>query len=454
MDTKTLMEWSGKYHTPNYGRTPICLVRGDGLRVWDSDGREYLDFTSGLAVTSLGHCHPRVTGAIQEAAATLLHVSNIFFTAPQAHLAKLLCEHSFADRVFFGNSGAEANEAAIKLARKYAKDRLASDRFEIIATRNSFHGRTLATVSATGQEKYQHGFEPMLPGFKHVPYDDLRAMERAMDSRTAAILVEPIQGEGGVYVPDDDYLPGLRKLCDEVGALLILDEIQTGMGRTGRLWAYEHAGVEPDIMTVAKALANGVPIGAMLAREDVASVLTPGTHGSTFGGTPFVSSVALATLTTVIEEKIPERAATHGSTPHAESEPIARALSRHSRGTRPRTPDRHRAGPHRRHPCVDACRDAGLLVLTAGERVLRLAPALVVGEAECDRALAILGEGTGSDKGMRHFLSAGDLTCDDVLRLFRVAAELKQQLKGDGTPRPWRAGRSPSSSRSHHSARG
>ena len=182
MDTKTLMEWSAKYHTPNYGRTPICLVRGEGVRVWDSEGREYLDFTSGIAVTALGHCHPRVTGAIQEAAATLLHVSNIFHTAPQMHLAKLLCEHSFADRVFFGNSGAEANEAAIKLARKYAKERFASDRFEIIATRNSFHGRTLATVSATGQEKYQHGFEPLVPGFKHVPYNDLRAMERAMDS--------------------------------------------------------------------------------------------------------------------------------------------------------------------------------------------------------------------------------------------------------------------------------
>jgi acetylornithine/N-succinyldiaminopimelate aminotransferase len=394
MDTKTLMEWSAKYHTPNYGRTPICLVRGDGLRVWDSEGREYLDFTSGLAVTALGHCHPRVTGAIQEAAATLLHVSNIFHTAPQIHLARLLCEHSFADRVFFGNSGAEANEAAIKLARKYAKERFASDRFEIIATRNSFHGRTLATVTATGQEKYQHGFEPLVPGFKHVPYNDLRAMERAIDSRTAAILVEPIQGEGGVYVPDDDYLPALRKLCDQAGALLILDEIQTGMGRTGRLWAYEHASVEPDIMTVAKALANGVPIGAMLAKEDVASALTPGTHGSTFGGTPFVSSVALVTLTTMIEEKIPERAARQG---------------RHLMQGLGRLRDRFPALRELRGrglligiemdravaPVVDACREAGLLVLTAGDRVLRLAPALIVSEADSDRALEILEQSLG-----------------------------------------------------------
>jgi len=226
MDTKTLLEWSAKYHTPNYGsRAPIVLVRGDGVRVWDSDGREYLDFGAGIAVTSLGHCHPRVTGAIQEAAATLLHVSNLYHAAPQIHLAKLLIEHSFADRVFFSNSGAEANEAALKLARKYARERIASDRFEFVATRNSFHGRTFATVAATGQEKYHHGFEPLPPGFKHVAYNDLRAMERAIDNRTAAVIVECIQGEGGVHVADEDYLRGLRKLCDQSGALLILDEL-------------------------------------------------------------------------------------------------------------------------------------------------------------------------------------------------------------------------------------
>jgi acetylornithine/N-succinyldiaminopimelate aminotransferase len=389
MDTKTLLEWSATYHTPNYGaRAPICLVRGDGVRVWDTDGREYLDFGAGIAVTSLGHCHPRVTGAIQEAAATLLHVSNLYHSAPQIHLAKLLCDHSFAERVFFANSGAEANEAAIKLARKYAKTRWSDDRYEIIATRDSFHGRTLATVTATGQEKYQHGFEPLVPGFKHVPYDDLRAMERAIDTRTAAILVEPIQGEGGVNVPDDGYLPGLRKLCDASGALLILDEIQTGVGRTGRLWAYEHAGIEPDIMTLAKAMANGVPIGAMLTRSEIASVLTAGTHGSTFGGTPFVTSVALATLTAVLEEKIPDRAARMGRY-------LVDGLGQMAR--------RHPAVKHVRGrglligielsqpvgPLVDGCRDAGLLVLSAGERVLRLTPPLVVGEAECDRALEI-----------------------------------------------------------------
>jgi len=389
MDTKQLLEWSAKYHTPNYGRVPICLVRGDGVRVWDSDGREYLDFAAGIAVVALGHCHPRVTGAIREAAATLLHVSNLYHSAPQIHLAKLLCEHSFAERVFFCNSGAEANEAALKLARKYAKERYASDRYEVIATRNSFHGRTLATVTATGQEKYQHGFEPLMPGFKHVPYNDLRAMERAIDNRTAAILVEPIQGEGGVNVPDDDYLPGLRKLCDESGALLILDEVQTGVGRTGRLWGYEHAGVEPDVMTLAKALANGVPIGAMLTREEFARVLGPGTHASTFGGTPFVASVALATLGTVIGEKIPERAAAMGR--HLMDG--LRALGKTSAAVRAVRGRGLLIGVELDRPAgpvVDACREAGLLALTAGERVLRLAPPLIVDERDCDRALAII----------------------------------------------------------------
>jgi acetylornithine/N-succinyldiaminopimelate aminotransferase len=396
MDTKTLMEWSAKYHTPNYGRTPIVLVRGEGTRVWDSDGKEYLDFTTGIAVTSLGHCHPVITGAIREAAATLLHVSNIFHTAPQVHLAKMLVEHSFADRVFFCNSGAEANEAALKIARKYGKERLASDRYEIIATNNSFHGRTLATVTATGQPKYHHGFEPLMPGFKHVPYNDLRAMERAMDSHTAALLVEPIQGEGGVHIPDDDYLPGLRKLCDESGALLIFDEVQTGVGRTGKLWGYEHSGVEPDVMTLAKALANGIPIGAMLCREHVASVLTPGTHGSTFAGSAFVTSVALAMLTTVIGDKLPQRAADRGRElvdglrELGKKLPVIQAVR--GKGLLIGVELSRPAGP-----VMDACREAGLLVLTAGEKVLRLAPPLVVEPAECRRALEVIADVLGRD---------------------------------------------------------
>jgi acetylornithine/N-succinyldiaminopimelate aminotransferase len=395
MDTKTLMEWSAKYHTPNYGRTPLVLVRGEGTRVWDSDGKEYLDFTTGIAVTGLGHCHPVITGAIREAAATLLHVSNIIHNAPQVHLAKLLVEHSFADRVFFCNSGAEANEAALKVVRKYAKERLSTDRYEVIATNNSFHGRTLATVSATGQPKYHHGFEPLMPGFKHVPYNDLKAMERALDSRTAAILVEPIQGEGGVNIPDDGYLPGLRKLCDESGALLVFDEVQTGVGRTGKLWAYEHSGVEPDVMTLAKALANGIPIGAMLCREEVAAALTAGSHGSTFAGSAFVTSVALATLTTVIGDKLPQRAAERGR----ELMDGVRALQR----TQPAIKEVRGRGlligielTKPAGPVMDACREAGLLVLTAGEKVVRLAPPLIVESGECKRALDILSAALGA----------------------------------------------------------
>jgi acetylornithine/N-succinyldiaminopimelate aminotransferase len=390
MDTKTLLEWSAKYHTPNYGsRAPIVLVRGDGLRVWDTEGREYLDFGAGIAVTSLGHCHPRVTGAIQEAAATLLHVSNLYHAAPQIHLAKLLIEHSFADRVFFSNSGAEANEAALKVARKYARERIASDRVEFVATRNSFHGRTFAALAATGQEKYQHGFEPLVPGFKHVPYNDLRAMERAIDNRTAGVIVECIQGEGGVHLADDDYLRGLRKLCDQSGALLIIDEIQTGVARTGTLWAYQHYGIEPDIMTLAKALANGVPIGAMLTREDIASVLVAGTHGSTFGGTPFVTSVALATMTTVLDGKLWEQAAQRGRylmdglRAIQASNPKVQVVR--GRGLLIGAELSVPAGP-----IVDACREAGLLVLSAGEKVLRLTPPLIVAERECEQALGII----------------------------------------------------------------
>jgi predicted acetylornithine/succinylornithine family transaminase len=394
MDTKTLFEWSATYHTPNFSRTPICLVRGDGMRVWDTEGREYLDFGAGLAVTALGHCHPRITGAIREASATLLHVSNLYHNVPQIHLAKLLCEHSFADQAFFSNSGAEANEAAIKMARKYAKDRFATDRYEIIATHDSFHGRTLATVTATGQPKYHHGFEPLPPGFKHVPYNDLRAMARAMDSHTAAILVEPIQGEGGVHVPDDGYLPGLRKLCDESGVVLILDEIQTGVARTGRLWAHQHSGIEPDIMTVAKALANGLPIGATLARREVAAALSPGTHGSTFGGNPFVTSVALTCLTTVLDEKLADRAASLGRY-------LADGLRRIG-GARPGVREVRGRGlligmelTRPAGPIVDACREAGLLILSAGEKVVRLAPPLIATEADCSRALGIIDRAIG-----------------------------------------------------------
>jgi predicted acetylornithine/succinylornithine family transaminase len=377
-------------------RYPVCLVRGEGVRVWDSDGKEYLDFTGGISVLALGHCHPKVVGTIREQAATLIHVSNYFHIPQQIHLAKLLCDHSFADRVYFSNSGAEANETAIKLARKYTKERWSSDRAEIITMRGGFHGRTLATVTATAQEKYHHGFEPLVPGFKYVPYNDLQAAERAIDNRTAAVLVEPLQGEGGVIVPDSGYLPGLRKLCDETGTLLILDEIQTGMGRTGKLWAHEHSGVTPDIMTLAKALANGIPIGATLATDAVASAFTPGSHGTTFGGNPFATAVGLTVLQTMIDEKVPERAAAIGSR-------LMQRLER-LKGRYPVIKEVRGKGlliglelAKPVGPAVSACREAGLLVLTAGDNVLRLAPPLIVDDLAVDQAMEILERGLGRE---------------------------------------------------------
>ena len=379
-------------------RQPVALVRGEGSRVWDSDVKEYLDFTGGISVTALGHSHPKVVGTLREQAATLLHVSNIFHIPQQAQLAQLLCEHSFADRVFFSNSGAEANETAIKLARKWAKEHGASDRGDIISMRGGFHGRTLATVTATAQEKYHHGYEPLPGGFKYVAYNDLKALERAIDSRTAAVLVEPIQGEGGIIVPDDGYLPGMRKLCDEAGILLILDEIQTGMGRTGRLWGYEHSGVAPDIMTLAKALANGVPIGATLATEGVASAFTPGSHGSTFGGNPLATAVGVTVFGTLLEDKLPERAGRMGKLLLQSLEALRAKYPKAVKEVRGRG---LLVGMDMVPPVGDlvtTCRERGLLALTAGDNTLRLAPALIVTEKEIAEGCAIIDKALESVK--------------------------------------------------------
>jgi len=303
MTVNDILEESKKYIMNTYKRLPLLIVKGRGNRIYDRDGKEYIDFVSGLAVNNLGHCNPRVTVAFQKQAQRLVHTSNLFYTEPQINLARLLVENSFADKVFFCNSGAEANEAAIKLVRKYSKDK-GNGRYEIITTYNSFHGRTLATITATGQERFHKGFEPLVPGFSYVPYNDADAVEKAITDKTAAILVEPIQGEGGVNVPDEDYLKRLRKICDANGILLVLDEVQTGLGRTGKLFAYQHTGIEPDIMTLAKGLGNGLPIGAMLARDHVAQAFTPGTHASTFGGTPLVCSAAIEVIKTLTEDEM------------------------------------------------------------------------------------------------------------------------------------------------------
>ncbi|MEK7286306.1 MAG: acetylornithine transaminase [Nitrospirota bacterium] len=278
---------------PNYARFPLVFTKGNGATLIDADKKTYLDFVGGIAVNSFGHCDKKQVQAICKQAATLLHVSNLYYNIPQIELAAWLTQHSFADRAFFCNSGAEANEAALKLARKFAKT-VDPARYEIIAAEGSFHGRTLATVAATGQKKYHKGFEPLPPGFVHVPFDDVAALEKAITPKTSAILLEPIQGEGGVRIPKSSYLSEVRKICDRHHLLLILDEVQTGMGRTGTLFAYEQSGIVPDIMTLAKGLGGGFPIGAMLAKESVAASFIPGTHASTFGGNPLACSAALA----------------------------------------------------------------------------------------------------------------------------------------------------------------
>jgi len=303
MSKSEIFEESKKYIMNTYKRLPLFIVKGRGNRIYDSEGREYLDFINGLAVNNLGHCNPRITVAFQKQAQRLVHTSNLFYTEPQVRLAKLLVENSFADKVFFCNSGAEANEAAIKLIRKYFKEK-GEGRYEIITAYNSFHGRTMATITATGQERFHKGYEPLLPGFTYVPYNDITSMEKAITDKTAAVMVEPIQGEGGVNIPDQNYLNQLRRICDSNGILLVLDEVQTGIGRTGKLFAYQHSDIKPDIMTLAKGLGNGLPIGAMLAVDEVAQAFTPGSHASTFGGTPLVCSAAIEVLKTLTEDEI------------------------------------------------------------------------------------------------------------------------------------------------------
>ena len=313
MNSEQWIARSDRVIMKTYGRYPIVPVRGIGCELWDADGKRYLDFLAGVAVNNLGHCHPRVVKAIQEQAATLIHCSNYYQIPQQIELAELLCSQSFADQAFFCNSGAEANEAAIKLARKYSRETFGPERYRIITAAESFHGRTMATVSATGQEKVQRFFDPLLHGFSHVPFNDLGALKAAISPETCAIMLEPIQGEGGINVPSVEYMRGVRQLCDEHKLLLIFDEVQTGLGRTGKLFAHEHFGVTPDIMTLAKALAGGAPIGTMLARAEVAAAFTPGTHGSTFGGNPLMTAAALAAVRTLLEEGLLDQAMSRGA---------------------------------------------------------------------------------------------------------------------------------------------
>ena len=381
-------ELESKYIMNTVERVPVTLVRGKGARVWDEDGREYLDFVGGWAVNSLGHCPPVVAEAVTEQVKTLIQTSNQFYTVPQIRLAELLVNNSCLDKVFFSNSGAEANEGAVKLARRYGQHHL-NGAYEVISTMGSFHGRTLGMVAATGQPKFQQSCLPMPAGFVNVNYNDVEAVKSATTGQTCAVILEPIQGEGGVNLPDDNYLMMVREWCDQKGILLILDEIQTGMGRMGTLFAYEQYGIEPDIMTLAKGLASGVPIGAILAK-DSASVFVPGEHGSTFGGNPLACAAAYATLSFIIDNDIPGKVRTVG-------QHLIDSLENLKQKHRFITDVRGRGlliamefSSDIAKSVLMACLDKGLLVNRLKPNTLRFMPPLIIGNNEVDEAVGIL----------------------------------------------------------------
>jgi len=390
MNNREVAELSQQHLMPTYRPLPVAFVEGSGCTLTDADGNEYLDFVAGIAVVGVGHGHPRLAQAICRQARRIMHTSNLYLIEPQARLAQRLWGLCFADRAFFCNSGAEANEAAIKLARKWASLNLAPQQRTILTALESFHGRTLATVTATGQEKYRKLFAPLMPGFEYVPYGDADAIEAVMDGTVCAVMLEPIQGEGGINVPDDDYLPAVRELCDRHGILLILDEVQTGMGRTGRWFAYEHWGIAPDIMTLAKSLGGGFPIGACLAAGETATAFEPGDHASTFGGNHLACAAALATLDIIEDEGLVDNARAMGELLTERLTEVAEASSRvdHVRGRGlllgvQLTDDSA-------HQVQAQCLAAGLIVNAIGDDVIRLAPPLVVTANECQQALGIL----------------------------------------------------------------
>jgi acetylornithine/N-succinyldiaminopimelate aminotransferase len=376
---------------PTYSRFPVAFERGEGSHVWDENGKKYLDFLSGIGVNNLGHCHPKVVEAVRDQVGRLIHTSNLYVIPAQEKLADRLTDTCFADLVFFCNSGAEANEAAIKMARKSMRDRGKPGRFEIITAKNSFHGRTLATLTATGQEKVQRGFDPLAPGFRYVPFNDIKAVEEAITSYTAAIMIEPIQGEAGILIPDPDYLVALRKIADREGLLLIFDEVQTGMGRTGKMWCHQWSDMVPDIMTSAKALASGLPMGACLASREVAKAFSPGTHGSTFGGSPLVSMAALATLETLLDGGVLAEVKAKGE--HLLSR--LNLLQSHHKLVKSVRGRGLMAAIELNSPAEDVVSVAlsrGLLVSCQMGTIIRILPPLTVNLDEIDQAITILND--------------------------------------------------------------
>ncbi len=391
MKEKKIMALADENIMNTYRRVPIALVKGEGARLWDANGKEYLDFVAGIAVCNLGHSHPKVVKAIKKQAKNLMHVSNLYYTRPQGEVARILTKHSFAEKVFFCNSGAEANEAAIKLARKYAHENLGEDKFELITMKDSFHGRTMATITATGQEKFQFGFTPLLDGFKYVPFNDPAALEGAITPRTCGIMLEPIQGEGGVIIPDDRYLAKVRDICDRHRILMIIDEVQTGIGRTGKLFAYEYSGIKPDIMTLAKALGNGFPVGAMLATDEIARAFGPGNHASTFGGNLLAMAAAKATLETMLDEGVLENCRKTGeyflSRLQGLKDKHAIITGVRGRGLMLACPLAVEGAD-----IVKKCQEKGLLINCTGGKTLRFVPPLIINEKDVDMAIAILDE--------------------------------------------------------------
>ncbi len=395
MEDKQLTDWHQRYLLETYS-PDLMLSRGSMSRVWDDEGREYLDFTAGISVCNLGHCHPRVTEAIQRQAASLVHVSNLFYNQNQPRLAKRLVEKAFPGKVFFCNSGAEANEAMIKFARRWGGE----SRHGIICMEDSFHGRTLATLAATGRAKYRAGFQPDTPGFTHVPFNSIEAVEEAADEHTVAVLAEPIQGEGGVMPADPEFLRQLRRLCDQRGWLLLFDEVQCGMGRTGELFAFQHYGVEPDGFTLAKALGNGFPIGALVVRSELSNVFTPGTHASTFGGNPLACAAGLAVLDAFEQEEILDNCRHQAGGLWRGLEELRNKYSfiGDIRGIGLMI-GMDLSGPVK--PVLQAAAKEGLLVLAAGERTLRLLPPLIIDEEEVQSALERL------DRALRYCAENG-----------------------------------------------
>ena len=389
LSTEKIIELGKNVVMNTYGRLPMTIVKGDGAWVWDTEEKRYLDFLTGLAVNSLGHSHPAIVRAIQEQAQEILHTSNLYWIPNQVALAERLVKHSFADKVFFCNSGAEANEAAFKLARKYAKKNFGAEKYEVVALENSFHGRTLETLTLTGQTKYQEGFDPLPVGCSYAKLNDLESLKAKVNKNTAAVFIEPIQGEGGVLPASKEFLQGARALCDQFGALLIFDEVQCGVGRTGKLFAYEWSGVAPDIMTLAKALGGGVPMGAMLATDKVAVVFQPGDHASTFGGNPLATAAGCAVLDIILAggflEGVQERSAYF-------KKGLEQLAHKYQTGDPVRGQGFIIGWPVAKlgSEIVEACRQNGLLINCVGGKILRFLPPLIVEKPEMDKALEIL----------------------------------------------------------------